>query len=307
MALFSKLRSSLSKTRENLVVKVSKVLKGRANIDDDVLNDLEEVLITADVGVETSMQIIGDLKTRAKKEKYRDASEIETLIRDEVTRFVSEATDGRLLEDRIAEATPFVILIVGVNGTGKTTTIGKLAHRFREQGRKVMIVASDTFRAGAIEQLDIWATRSGVDIIKQAEGSDPASVAFNALQAALAKGTDVVIVDTAGRLQNQKNLMEELSKIDRVIKKQIPDAPHETLLVLDANTGQNAVSQAKEFVKTAGVTGLVLTKLDGTAKGGVVIGINRELNLPVRYIGIGESIGDLETFEPKRFVEALFD
>jgi len=303
----SRLKEGLARTRESLVGKVQRILASRSSIDDALLDSLEEILLAADVGTATSTRIIGRLKERVKKEKYEDAKELERILRDEIQGlFLNETEDGA---DPMAVPSghrPHVIMIVGVNGVGKTTSIGKLAHAFRESGKKVMIAAADTFRAAANEQLEEWARRAGVEIIQQKHGSDPAAVAFDALNAALARGTDIVIIDTAGRLHTKVNLMEELKKIGRVLQKLAPGAPHEVFLVLDASTGQNAVQQAKEFSKSVGVTGLILTKLDGTAKGGVVMSISSELGIPVRFIGVGEQIDDLQPFDRKLFVDALF-
>jgi len=313
----SRLKEGLARTRESLVGKVQRMLASRSTIDDDLLESLEEILLAADVGVATSTRLIGRLKERVKKEKYEDAKELERILMEEIQELFTNGSGGEASPSAGSAAAvdpmdvpsghrPHVIMIVGVNGVGKTTSIGKLAHAFKESGKSVMIAAADTFRAAANEQLEIWARRAGVEIIQQKQGSDPAAVAFDALSAALARGTDVVIIDTAGRLHTKVNLMEELKKIGRVLHKLAPGAPHEVLLVLDASTGQNAVRQAKEFSKSVGVTGLILTKLDGTAKGGVVMSISSELGIPVKFIGVGEQIDDLQPFDRKLFVDALF-
>jgi fused signal recognition particle receptor len=320
----SRLKEGLARTRESIVGKVQRILASRSTIDDELLEHLEEILLSADVGSVTTTRIIGRLRERVKNEKYQDTKELERLLREEVQELftngsggeVSPSADEKSLSAIKASGTdplaipaghrPHVIMIVGVNGVGKTTSIGKLAHAFKESGKSVLIAAADTFRAAANEQLDVWARRAGVDIIQQKQGADPAAVAFDALNAALARGTEIVIIDTAGRLHTKVNLMEELKKIGRVLQKLVPGAPHEVLLVLDASTGQNAVRQAAEFSKSVGVTGLVLTKLDGTAKGGVVMSITGELGIPVKFIGVGEQIDDLQPFDRKLFVDALF-
>jgi fused signal recognition particle receptor len=303
----SKLKETLSRTRESLVGKITRLASTRATIDDDVLGELEEILISADVGIDASGAIVSAIRRRAKEERYADAGELKTLLKDEIRKYLitEESGDGTPASDE-ARHRPFVIMIVGVNGVGKTTTIGKLAHAYRTAGRSVMMAAADTFRAAANEQLSVWAERAGADIIKQEHGADAAAVAFDAVNAAKARGTEVLIVDTAGRLHTRVNLMEELRKVRRVIQKADPSAPHEVLLVLDATTGQNGLQQARQFSSTVGVTGLVLTKLDGTAKGGIVFAISSELRIPVRYIGVGESLEDLQPFDPVAFVEALF-
>ncbi len=281
--------------------KIGNVLSRHNKIDDDLLEELEEILITGDVGVDTTMEIIEHLRQRVRKEKFETPEELNAILKDEIAKqleFPQEETSER--------PTPFVILVVGVNGTGKTTSIAKLAHHYQQQGKKVLLAAADTFRAAAIEQLDIWAKRLGCDIIKHQPNADPAAVVFDALSAAKARGADYVIIDTAGRLHTKVNLMAELEKIYKVIRKQIPDAPHEVILVLDAGNGQNAISQAREFVKAAKVNSIFLTKLDGTAKGGVVLSIKRQLGIPVKYIGLGEKMTDFELFNPNEFVEGLF-
>lgn len=305
---FSRLKDGLAKTRDNIIEKVARVIKAKRKIDDALLDEIEEILITGDVGVTTTSLIIDRVKERVRKERYEDSDELLRLLREEVSAlFVGEKvqTDGIAIEIP-SNINPYVIMIVGVNGVGKTTTIGKLAYNYRTSGKKVVIGAADTFRAAANEQLEIWAQRAGVDIIKQKHGSDPASVAFDTLKSALSKNTEVVIIDTAGRLHTKTNLMEELKKIKRVMNKLKEDSPHEILLVLDATTGQNAIQQALQFRKAVDVNGIIITKLDGTAKGGVVVGISHELGLPVKYIGVGEQIDDLQVFDKEAFVEALF-
>jgi len=298
----------LAKTRDTVMEKVTRVIKAKRRIDDDLLDEIEEILLLGDVGVATTSTIIDNVRARVKRERYENADELYRLLREEVAALFRShdiPSDGVTIE-LPPGATPFVIMVVGVNGVGKTTTIGKLAHNYKTSGKRVIIGAADTFRAAANEQLEIWATRAGVDIIQQKHGADPAAVAYDTLQSALAHAADIVIIDTAGRLHTRKNLMEELSKIKRVMSKLMPEAPHEVLLVLDATTGQNAIQQARHFSETVGVTGLAVTKLDGTAKGGVVIGISSELAIPVKYIGVGERLDDLQVFDHEAFVEALF-
>ncbi len=299
--MLKRFKEGLKKTRENVFGKIGNVLSRHNKIDDDLLEELEEILITGDVGVDTTMEIIEHLRQRVRKEKFETPEELNAILKDEIAKqleFPQEETSER--------PKPFVILVVGVNGTGKTTSIAKLAHHYQQQGKKVLLAAADTFRAAAIEQLDIWAKRLGCDIIKHQPNADPAAVVFDALSAAKARGADYVIIDTAGRLHTKVNLMAELEKIYKVIRKQIPDAPHEVILVLDAGNGQNAISQAREFVKAAKVNSIFLTKLDGTAKGGVVLSIKRQLGIPVKYIGLGEKMTDFELFNPNEFVEGLF-
>ena len=299
-----RLRKGLSKTREGLLRRLGEVVGGRSIIDEELLEEIEEVLIEADVGVGPTMKIIEGIRERVKEERIRDPERIFGLLKDEVMRLWEkcgvEGADKLPVDHR-----PLVIMVVGVNGVGKTTTIGKLAQKYVDEGKKVLLAASDTFRAAAIEQLAIWADRTGADLVRHHSGADPASVAFDALAAAEARGADVVIVDTAGRLHTKVNLMEELGKIHRVLGKRIHGAPHEVLLVLDATTGQNAIVQARKFDAIVHVTGIVLAKLDGTAKGGVVIGIRDALDIPVKWIGIGEQAEDLRRFEPTEFVEAM--
>lgn len=301
--LFQRLKDQIARTRESFVKQVDRLFLGKKEIDADLLDRLEEILITADLGVSTATELIERIREKVKRKELSDASALKNYLREEI--FTLLRSSQKEEEEIIAR--PFVMLVVGVNGTGKTTTIGKLAHRFKGLGQNVMLVAADTFRAAAIEQLEIWSKRAGADLIKQKGGSDPSAVVYDALEAAQSRKTDVMIIDTAGRLHTKVNLMEELKKVQRVIQKKMPGAPHEILLVLDATTGQNAISQAKLFNSALGITGLVLTKLDGTAKGGVVVGINNELKIPIRFIGIGEKIEDLREFDPDAFVRALFD
>ena len=310
--LFSKkkketLDEGLAKSKENVFTKIARAVAGRTTIDDSVLDELEDVLVTSDVGVGTTLKIIRRIEERVQRDKYVSTSELTGILRGEIAELLTEngATDG---EDFSlpADKKPYVIMVVGVNGVGKTTTIGKLAHQFKQNGYKVMLGAGDTFRAAAIEQLDIWAKRVDVPIIKQHQSADPASVAFDTLSAAMKAGSDVVIIDTAGRLHNKVGLMNELTKIRRVMQKVVPDAPHEVLLVLDGSTGQNAFEQAKQFTAATEVNALAITKLDGTAKGGVVIGISDQFKIPVKYIGLGEGIEDLQLFRKKEFVDSLF-
>ncbi len=303
-----RLKEGLAKTRDSIFGKVQRLVTAKSKIDDEMLENLEEILITADVGVHTSMSIIEKIKARVKEEKYENAAELDRLLRDEIRNSfdIRSGGNGNDYFSIPAEIKPFVIMVVGVNGVGKTTTIGKLAYNYRMASKNVIIAAADTFRAAANEQLEIWAQRASVDIIRQAHGADPAAVAYDSLIAARARGADVVIIDTAGRLHTKIPLMEELKKIKRVLQKIVPEAPHEVLLVLDATTGQNALEQARQFSSAVGVTGLVVTKLDGTAKGGIVFAINKELNIPVKFIGVGEQIGDLQPFDSCAFVNALF-
>lgn len=302
MGFFSKLKEGLAKTRQGFVSKIESLVRGGKKIDEELYEELEELLIQADVGVATSMTLVENLRKTVKERKIEDSSELKEILKELISEMMGVEKSPVNLSGK-----PAVIVMVGVNGAGKTTTIGKLAYNFRQEGKKVLLAAGDTFRAAAIDQLEIWGNRVGCDIIKHNEGSDPAAVVFDSIQAARARQTDVLIVDTAGRLHTKTNLMEELKKIFRVISRELPGAPNEVLLVLDATTGQNAVSQAKLFSEAAGVTGIVLTKLDGTAKGGVIIGIKSELSIPVKYVGVGEQIGDLKEFSPQEFVEALFE
>ena len=301
-ATLDRLRSGLSKTKTNLVDRIASAVGLHKNIDDDLLGELEEILIQADVGVATSQKLVEELKQKSSREKIETSDRVMEILKDEIKAILSQTR----IDSSTAAGFPRVIMVIGVNGTGKTTSIGKLAHKFKEKGKRVAIAACDTFRAAAIDQLEIWAHRAGADFIRSQPESDPAAVAFDAVQAGLARKTDVVIIDTAGRLHTKVNLMEELKKIRRVISKINPFFPQEILLVLDSTTGQNALSQVKLFQEAVGPTGLILTKLDGTAKGGVVIAIADQLKVPVRYIGVGEKIEDIEEFEPEEFVEALF-
>lgn len=301
--LLDRLKAGIQKTRSGLVERIEDVLSGKKQIDADLLEELEYTLITADLGVRTVEDILERIRQRVDRKMASDASEIRGLIREHLLEVLS-ASETPV---HVVRTPPAVVMLVGINGAGKTTTIGKLANRFLGEGRKVLLCAADTFRAAAIEQLDVWAQRAGVEMIRQKTGADPSAVVFDALQAAKARGVDYVIVDTAGRLHTKENLMAELEKMRRTAQRIIPGAPHEVWLVLDATTGQNGLEQARKFTESAGVTGIVLTKLDGTAKGGVVVAIARELNLPIRFIGVGEKIGDLLPFEPEKFVESLFD
>lgn len=301
------LDKGLEKTKQGLFDKLKRAVAGKSKIDDDFLDNLEEVFITSDVGVETTLKIIDRLQKRAARDKYVSTSELNALLRDEITEMLAENNNADTPDFSVpSDKKPYVIMVVGVNGVGKTTTIGKLAYQFKKAGNKVVLGAADTFRAAAIEQLQIWGERVDVPVIKQQMGSDPASVAFDTVSSAKASGADVVIIDTAGRLHNKVGLMKELSKIKNVMQKVIPDAPHEVLLVLDGSTGQNAFEQAKQFVAATEVNELAITKLDGTAKGGVVIGISDQFKIPVKYIGLGEGIEDLQIFRKKEFVDSLF-
>ena len=301
-----KLEKSLEKTKTSLFNKITKTVVGRSKIDDNDLDDIEEILITSDIGVETSLKIIDRLEKRVEKDKYINSDELTDILKKEIEELLVVSNDINLEVDSV-ENVPYVIMVVGVNGVGKTTTIGKIAHKFKKAGLKVVLGAGDTFRAAAVDQLVIWSERVGVDIVKQAMGSDPASVAFDTIQSAMSKNADVVIIDTAGRLHNKINLMNELSKIKNVMNKVVTNAPHDVLLVLDASTGQNAIEQAKQFSSVTQVNSLALTKLDGTAKGGVVIGISDQLQIPVRYIGVGEGMEDLQMFNKEDFVNTLFN
>ena len=302
-----RLEEGLEKTRSSFFGKLDRAIRGKDTVDDEVLDRLEEVLVTSDVGVKTTLDVVKRVEERVARDRYVSTSELNAMIRGEITALLQETGNHAPAEfDAALPNRPHVIMIVGVNGVGKTTTIGKLAHRYKEAGKQVVLGAADTFRAAATEQLDVWADRAGVPIIKQGHGADPAAVAFDTVSAARSRNVDVAIIDTAGRLHTKGGLMDELSKIRRVMDRQVPGAPHEVLLVLDASTGQNAIRQAEEFTKSVDVTGLVLTKLDGTAKGGIVIGISNEFQIPVKYIGVGERIEDLQVFDRRRFVDALF-
>ena len=303
-----KLDKGLEKTKENVFGKLSRAVAGKSKVDEDALDDIEEALITCDIGVETTLKIIERLEDRVAKDKYLDAKELNTFLKEEMSLLLEESNNSDEVEFTVSDQIdgPHVIMVVGVNGVGKTTTIGKLAHQFKQAGKKVVLGAADTFRAAAVDQLVIWSERVGVDIIKQEMGSDPASVAFDTVQSAKNKGADVVIIDTAGRLHNKVNLMNELTKVKRVMQKVVGDAPHDVLLVLDGSTGQNAFEQAKQFTAATEVTSLAVTKLDGTAKGGVVIGISDQFQIPVKYIGVGEGIEDLQVFNKYEFVDSFF-
>ncbi len=296
------LSAGLEKTREGLFGKLTRAVAGRTRIDSSVLDDLEEVLIGSDVGVETTVRIIERIEARAARDKYMNTGELQTILREEIAALLQENAQ----EDKEPDAKPYVIMVVGVNGVGKTTTIGKLAAKLARAGKKVYIGAADTFRAAAIDQLEVWAARAGATLVRQQMGSDPASVAFDTLKSAVANNADVVLIDTAGRLHNKVGLMNELTKIRNVMSKVVPDAPHEVMLVLDGSTGQNAFEQAKQFTEATKVTSLAITKLDGTARGGVVIGISDRFRIPVRWIGVGEGVDDLRPFDRKEFVDALF-
>jgi len=301
------LDKGLEKTKTSLLSRISKVLIGKSQVDDEVLDNLEEILISSDVGVETTLKIIDRIQKRAAKDKYTSTSELNTMLKEEIADLLQENNVKDLADFSLPDSIrPYVIMVVGVNGVGKTTTIGKLAHNFKKAGYSVLLGAADTFRAAAVDQLNIWAKRADVPIIMQAMGSDPASVAYDTVKAGIARNADVVIIDTAGRLHNKINLMNELSKIRNVIQKLIPEAPHEVLLILDASTGQNAIEQAKQFTAATEVNAIALTKLDGTAKGGVVIGISDQFRIPVKYIGIGEKMEDLQVFNRFEYVDSLF-
>ncbi|ABK60876.1 MULTISPECIES: signal recognition particle-docking protein FtsY [Clostridium] len=298
--LFNKLKDGLSKTKNNFTEKVSEVLNLAVKIDEDLFEELEEILITADIGVDTSLDVIERVRVKVKERRITDPKEVYTCLKEVLMEILNE--DNKEEEN----ITPKTVLVIGVNGAGKTTSIGKMSHRLKEDGYKVLMAAADTFRAAAIDQLEVWSNRAGVDIIRHQEGSDPASVVFDAIQAAKARKTDVLICDTAGRLHNKKNLMNELEKINRIIDREYGESKKETLLVLDGTTGQNALQQAKQFAEVCPIDGIVITKLDGTAKGGVIIAIKHQLNIPVKFIGVGEGIDDLQEFDAESFVEALF-
>ncbi|MBQ1855094.1 MAG: signal recognition particle-docking protein FtsY [Anaerovibrio sp.] len=303
MGFFDKLKKGLTKTRETITEKIEKLVIGYADIDDDLLDELEEILIMADVGVNTTDNLMEAVRKGIKKKEINSPEDLKPFLAKKISELLTKDSDTT----KIAQEGPTVILVIGVNGVGKTTTIGKLSNYYREQGKTVMLAAADTFRAAAIDQLEIWGERTNAKVIRHEENSDPAAVAFDAVKAAVARNVDILLIDTAGRLQTKSNLMEELKKINRVIQREIPDAPHETLLVLDATTGQNAISQAKLFTEAAPISGVVLTKLDGTAKGGVVIGIKAELSMPVKWIGVGEGVDDLRPFVAEDFAKALFE
>ena len=300
MGFFEKLKQGMSKTKTSLDEKISNVFKSFKKVDEDFLDELEEILIMSDIGMDTSIKIMNNLRQRIKKEKIQDEEEVKQALRDEMIEILSKVDINLKLNTK-----PSVILVIGVNGVGKTTSIGKIANKLKKEGKKVVIAAADTFRAAAVEQLEIWANRAGCDMVKKEEGTDPASVVFDAIKMTKEKGADVLICDTAGRLHNKKYLMDELLKIKKVIDKELPDANKEILVVLDATTGQNAISQVKAFKETVQITGIVLTKLDGTAKGGVVLGIVEENHIPIKFIGVGEQIEDMEIFNSKDFVKAI--
>ena len=301
------LDKGLSKTKESVFSKLTRVVAGKSKVDEDILDELEEVLVTSDVGVETTLKIIDRIEKRISRDKYIDSKELTHILRDEIASLLADNGTEELADFELPEGSkPYVIMVVGVNGVGKTTTIGKLAYHFKKAGKKVYLGAADTFRAAAVEQLTIWSERVGVPIVKQKMGADPASVAYDTLNSAVANNADVIIIDTAGRLHNKINLMNELTKIKNVMKKVIPNAPQEVLLILDGSTGQNAFEQAKQFTATTEVTALAITKLDGTAKGGVVIGISDQFKIPVKYIGLGETLEDLQVFRKREFVDSLF-
>ena len=301
MGFFDKLKSGLAKTKKAVFAQVDNILKSFVKVDEDLLEELEEVLICSDMGMETVEEIIDELRDQIKSDRLKAPEDVKTALKELLRERIGEGEELKLC------TTPSVILVIGVNGVGKTTSIGKIAANLKSQGKKVVVAAADTFRAAAIDQLQVWTERAGVELIRQNEGSDPAAVVFDAAQAAKKRGADVLIVDTAGRLHNKKNLMAELAKIDRVLTRELPECSRETLLVLDSTTGQNAVIQAREFKESADITGLILTKLDGTAKGGAVFSIKRILDIPVKYIGVGEQIGDMQPFDADMFVSALFD
>ncbi|HEU4861497.1 MAG TPA: signal recognition particle-docking protein FtsY [Chitinophagaceae bacterium] len=302
------LDQGLQKTKEGFLTKLTKAVAGKSTVDEEVLDNLEDALVSADVGVDTTIEIINKIEARVARDKYLSPSELNRILKEEIEQLLVDApASNSYAFDSDLPTTPYIILVVGVNGVGKTTTIGKLAHNFKQAGKNVLLGAADTFRAAAVEQLTIWSERVGVPIVKQDMGSDPAAVAFDTAQSAVAKGSEVVLIDTAGRLHNKAHLMEELSKIKRVIQKVIPDAPHEVLLVLDGSTGQNALEQAKHFTASTDVTALAITKLDGTAKGGVVLAIANQFKIPVKFIGVGEKMTDLLVFDKHEFVDSLFN
>ncbi len=301
MGFFDRLKEGLTKTRKSITEKIDQVLVSFGKVDDELFDELEEILVTSDLGIETTMKITADLKLKVREGKITDPMQVKGLLKEELREILEKGGNRLKLETK-----PAVIIVIGVNGVGKTTSIGKIANLYKKQGKKVLLAAGDTFRAAAIDQLEIWAERVGTEIIMQKEGSDPAAVIYDAVQAAKSRKADLLICDTAGRLHTKKNLMEELKKLSRVLDRELPGADRETLLVLDATTGQNAISQAKTFSESADITGIVLTKLDGTAKGGIVVAIKSELDIPVKLIGVGEQIDDLQEFDPEEFVEALF-
>jgi fused signal recognition particle receptor len=304
MGFFEKLKTGLSKTHQGFVEKIDRLLLGKKTIDQNLLDELEGLLFAADLGVRTSTQLIEGVQQGLKRGDLQDPERVKEFIKEEILRILKSAEQP--FSVNLAQARPFVFMVMGVNGVGKTTTIGKIAYHYSSQGKKVLIGAADTFRAAAVEQLEVWANRVGADFIKQSKGSDPSAVAFDSIHAAKARDTDLVFIDTAGRLHTKVNLMEELKKLKRIVGRECPGAPHELLLVLDATTGQNAISQAKLFNEAVGVTGIAVTKLDGTAKGGTLVGITEELKIPIRYIGVGEGLDDLKEFNASEFVQALF-
>ncbi len=308
MSIFDKFKQGLNKTKEDLFGKVNRLINAKSKIDDEFIEELEEIFLSSDMGYDTAEVLIENIRERAKEDKYDGAEELNTLIRDEIKKVLSDNLSEFSDFSFQTGKKPFVIMIVGVNGVGKTTSVGKLAYNFKNAGKSVLIGSADTFRAAANEQLETWANRAGVEILQKPDAKDPASVAFDSVSLAKEKGIDVVIVDTAGRLHNKSHLMDELNKVKRVMQKVIPDAPHEIFIVIDATTGQNGLNQAKEFSKALnGLTGLILTKLDGTAKGGIVMKISKEMRIPVRFIGVGEQIDDLQVFDKEKFVKALFE
>ena len=301
MSIFDR---GVQKTKESFFQKLSRAVVGKSHVDDDTMDAIEEALVESDMGVDTTLKIVDNLEARVEKDKYMSLEELAGMLRDEISALVGIGEEKPAFD---FSRKPYVVMVVGVNGVGKTTTIGKIAAMLRKQGKKVVIGAADTFRAAAVDQLEIWADRAGVDIVKQGMGADPASVAYDTVSSAVAKGADVVLIDTAGRLHNRVDLMNELTKIRNVMRKVVPDAPHDVMLVLDASTGQNAFQQAKEFSRATQVTSLAVTKLDGTAKGGVVVGIVDQFNIPIKFIGVGEGVDDLKEFDRKQFVESLFN
>jgi fused signal recognition particle receptor len=304
LGFFDKLKKGLSKTHQGFVEKIDRLFLGKKTIDQDLLDELEAVLFEADLGVKTTTQLIEGVRQGLKRGDLQEPAKVKEFIKQEILRILHSGEKPLSID--FTQAKPFVFMVVGVNGAGKTTTIGKIAHQYSSRRKKVLIGAADTFRAAAVEQLEIWANRAGADFIKQSKGSDPSAVAFDSIHAARARNTDLVFIDTAGRLQTKVNLMEELKKIKRIVARECPGAPHEMLLVLDATTGQNAISQARLFHEAIGVTGIAITKLDGTAKGGIIVGITEEMNIPIRYVGVGEGIDDLKEFNAAEFIQALF-
>jgi fused signal recognition particle receptor len=303
-SFFDKLKKGLSKTHQGFVEQMDRLFLGKKTVDGDLLDELEGLLFSADLGVKTSSQLIGGVQQGLKRGDLKEPEKVKDFIKQEIFRILQSGEKPLSID--LSQTKPFIFMVVGVNGVGKTTTIAKIAHQYSSQGKKILIGAADTFRAAAVEQLEVWANRVGADLIKQSKGTDPSAVAFDSIHAAKARNMDLVFIDTAGRLHTKVNLMEEIKKVKRIIGRECPGAPHEILLVLDATTGQNAISQAKLFNEAIGVTGIALTKLDGTAKGGIIIGITEELNIPIRYIGVGEGVDDLKEFNASQFVQALF-